>query len=453
MFDHDDTLVEIEGNEDEATPLLLNSTNERHRPYSTIREQQEYSNRYLTNIHDGITQLTSNHAVTDRRISSLSQLQHDLAKKQDDMANLQQDIARRQGQLNIHYEAINNEKPKNESILASLENVSRRDSTSTNISYIKPSNKRPIPSDIKFGGNHDEDVSTFLKKFNRYSDYVHLNERDKCDLLPLIITSRATFWYDGLTEDTRTSWSSLSQALTDKFGPKSKGFTQMNSVYEMKQGTMEPVDTYSYGLQSVMTLSGISDDKEKCRIFIRGLRPSIRAHVLDKEILNFDQAENHARNGEMLERIRKSDNSLPLVSVNAMEMNTCKDKPHQPPRDSYSELLDEIRNMRRMISGIKLDNSSYNIGSRSPARYQSDTSRTHFGKVKCSVCSGSHYTNQCWRNRPANNYRYNSPQGPRRNHGYSQGAHHNGNNDARTFNDQRDNQSIRPHPNTTRAGN
>ena len=64
MFDHDDTLVETEGNEDEATPLLLNSTNERHRPYSTIREQQEYSNRYLTNIHDGITQLTSNHAVT-----------------------------------------------------------------------------------------------------------------------------------------------------------------------------------------------------------------------------------------------------------------------------------------------------------------------------------------------------------------------------------------------------
>ena len=44
------------------------------------------NNRYLTNIHDGITQLTSNHAVTDRRISSLSQLQHDLTKKQDDMA-------------------------------------------------------------------------------------------------------------------------------------------------------------------------------------------------------------------------------------------------------------------------------------------------------------------------------------------------------------------------------
>ena len=105
-----------------------------------------------------------------------------------------------------------------------------------------------------------------------------------------------------------------------------------------------------------------------------------------------------------------------------------------------------------MINGIKLDNSSYNIGSRSPARYQSDTSRTHFGKVKCSVCSGSHCTNQCWRNRPANNYIYHSPQGPRRNQGYSQDAPNNGNNDARTFNDQRDNQSIRPHPNTTRAG-
>ena len=45
MLDHDDTLVEIEGNEDEATPLLLNSTNERHRPYSTVREQQEQGNQ------------------------------------------------------------------------------------------------------------------------------------------------------------------------------------------------------------------------------------------------------------------------------------------------------------------------------------------------------------------------------------------------------------------------
>ena len=105
----------------------------------------------------------------------------------------------------------------------------------------------------------------------------------------------------------------------------------MNYVYEMKQGAMEPVDTYSYNLQSIMTLSGISDDKEKCRILIRGLRPFICAHVLDKEILNFDQAENHARNGEMLERIRKSDNSVPLVTVNAMKMNTCRDKPNQPP--------------------------------------------------------------------------------------------------------------------------
>jgi hypothetical protein len=157
-----------------------------------------------------------------------------------------------------------------------------------------------------FAGSPSEDVNKFLRQVNNYAQYAQMDEEAKLRFFPLILSGRASIWFEDLPQDIKQNWENLTARFTEQFGPNLLGFLRQESLTNRTQGKTEGVESYSIDLMHRLNLANI-EDPERYRIFLRGLRPGLKALLLDKDIHTYSQAENFARRAESIMALQKQD--------------------------------------------------------------------------------------------------------------------------------------------------
>ena len=254
----------------------------------------------------------------------------------------------------------------------------------------KPTSK-PIPKDITFSGERKENVQNFIHKLEAFTTYQNVPTSAMPALMPMVLTGRAFSWFQECSESTKATWTELKAALLQKYGPEARGFTQRATLLERTQLKQESVDDYTRDMVNRLTMAGVKDP-EKWTRYVQGLRPSIRAYVLDKDPKSFDEAEQYALRGEDLRRLESNDATMTATEIVSQISQ------------AFGRSTDAEENTQLKKKITTLEDELRSFQTQSAARFAANprqSSRTYNGRPFCHHCQkAGHYTNACWTRYP-----------------------------------------------------
>ena len=201
----------------------------------------------------------------------------------------------------------------------------------------QPTPPRPSPqlpgnliAPEKFAGRDTEDISSWLEHFDDYATFQGWDAGKKLQALPLMLTGRARTHFKAITP-APTTWNAACDCLRRKYGPGTRGFLEETSTMDRCMAAHENVTEYAEEMLKRLNRAGV-EEPQKWRYFVRGLPPSIRAYVLDKDPTSFDQAEQFARKAEQLAAVRGDSDMDKLVSL-ALSIEKGRDNDHTTKLD------------------------------------------------------------------------------------------------------------------------
>ncbi len=134
-----------------------------------------------------------------------------------------------------------------------------------------------------FSGDGTQNASLWWDSVTNYSTYRGLNDQQTVALFPLLLRETALGWFQTLPEGSRDTTEHLKPAFLDAFGqPEATRWSRERMLYSMQQ---TPSQTTLQFVTKVRTAAdGLKlDDAHLLRLIIGGLRPSIRAFVLQQK--------------------------------------------------------------------------------------------------------------------------------------------------------------------------
>ena len=164
-----------------------------------------------------------------------------------------------------------------------------------------PSPPRQVPDRFApdvFDGSTPE-PETWLAHFHRYVIYRRLSDEDQLALFPLFLKGLALDWFDNLREDTTADTRSLLAEFKAYFCPSELDhFLDPESLFSRVQQSHEKTRDYIACMQKLARhLPGVDEETLKC-VVVRGLRPSLKAHVLQHQPTTLGQILEAARFAE-----------------------------------------------------------------------------------------------------------------------------------------------------------
>lgn len=180
---------------------------------------------------------------------------------------------------------------------------------------------------VTYSGKSDEDLETFHLAFIEYAtlrDY-------KAEKLVLALKSRirgnARIFLNSIPESEKDSIAKVIALLRKNFEGDAWKWNVETKLLARKQGPDETIDSYVTDILRLCTQLK-KTDAECLSLFLRGLKPSIRAFVFAKQPKSFDQALNAARLAVAVNDTANESLSIgPIVNpivVNAVQENAVK---------------------------------------------------------------------------------------------------------------------------------
>ena len=68
-----------------------------------------------------------------------------------------------------------------------------------------------------FRGMDTEDADGWTARFEKYSTYRGFADRERLNLIAVLLRDEASDWYDSLEDDIKTGWPNLKQAFEQRF--------------------------------------------------------------------------------------------------------------------------------------------------------------------------------------------------------------------------------------------
>ena len=146
-----------------------------------------------------------------------------------------------------------------------------------------PGTSRTVPDSFapqSFTGTN-MDADTWLAHFQRYTEYRQLSENDVIAIFPLFLKEVAIDWYENLPTQVKHDQEALINNFTTYFGKSPFDYVfDDDSVFNRTQKPTEKVRDYVAQMQKLAKrIPGLDDDLLKW-VIIKGLRPFIKASVL-----------------------------------------------------------------------------------------------------------------------------------------------------------------------------
>ena len=155
-------------------------------------------------------------------------------------------------------------------------------------------NKPPRAIDLpSFTGAKCESINRFIDRFEKTLVQQRCNPSDWEVTLTTCLRESAS---DFIDRRKITGYENIIQALRDKYRPT---YLDVDALTDVKQTVNETATEYGARLRSIPAMDSV-DEREKLRIFQRGLRPSLRSRIMLFEPKSFDEAMEKADHAERL---------------------------------------------------------------------------------------------------------------------------------------------------------
>ena len=145
-----------------------------------------------------------------------------------------------------------------------------------------------------FTGALSEDVNEWLAKFDRFAKFYNWTNAKKLGAIVLLFEGPALSWFQTLPEETVNTFNSLVEALKGRFGASNMDFILRQELYARRQGPLEPLASYTEDIIKRCQRLALNDN-ELMNIFINGLNPELKSHVVLNQPTSFADAEKLAR--------------------------------------------------------------------------------------------------------------------------------------------------------------
>jgi len=374
------------------------------------------------------TQLDTLNGQMQNNLLQLTNTKNDLAKEQQKL----KDCVDQNDQARVQLREAREETANVTSKLAAMELVKEELKNGKSHRRITRSD---LPEDLRFGGTADESVKSFLQKYDVQAELLDMDPRTKATILAGLLTKRAAIWYTGLDSKTQLSYEEVKKLLLDHFDDSAQAWFR-KIHHERSQLAAESVEDYSTAIDSIALKCKMTPE-EKLETFVRGLRPKIKAYVMDKAPSNFQTAERFARQWENLfgsTEVKKVSRPSPQTNVNYFDT--------VEPFWSQEDDEDDLEEYLQVVGPQGPADPT-----RRPPVYQPGRQDTSMGRCTacnlsghtlrfcpdayCKICKApGHWTTSCSRqnvpNTPRRNPPYNGPRrlfqgdGRRYNRGYQQ---------------------------------
>ncbi|HSN23733.1 MAG TPA: hypothetical protein VLS45_06140, partial [Methylomicrobium sp.] len=165
----------------------------------------------------------------------------------------------------------------------------------------------------------------WIDYFLRYTNFKQMDDEGKLDLFKLLMTDQAADWLKSLPSTTTDDFDVLLEAFKQRFAhTKLQTWRTATSIWKTTQKPTESVDEFITTIKNTARKIPGMDDQQIIYAILQGLRPSIRAHVLQQSHDTLQQVESAARIAEEALRELNSDNTV--VADLAKAVNTLVDQ-------------------------------------------------------------------------------------------------------------------------------
>jgi hypothetical protein len=172
-------------------------------------------------------------------------------------------------------------------------------------------------SRLKYSGNANDDLDSFISRFKDYSVLRDYNAAKSVLALNSVIDGHARVFLDTIPTSEKDSIAKIQALLKSNFEGASWRWAVESQLLIRRQHSSESLDSYASDIM-LWCKQIKKSDAELSSIFIRGLLPAIRAFVLSKEPESFRNALDAARLAVAVQRTtEESVPSLPSVNPNS----------------------------------------------------------------------------------------------------------------------------------------
>lgn len=263
-----------------------------------------------------------------------------------------------------------------------------------------------------FRGDGGEDVEQFLSAFNRHADFFSWSSEKRLQALPLSLVGHANIWFTSLSSDAYHSFDDLTELLRGQFNSPASLWLARQQLNQRKMATSETVASYSADIRRQCQLLRIPKP-EWLHVFIQGLRPDIREHLVLQQPQTFEQAEQLATLKEAVSRpAATTPSAQDLVQALLSQLPASPQPPAKAsqvaaftsvqPSNDYSTEPVTMSSLRRMIqtelrkalqdgfprSDFRSQGARYNNRFNNPNRNR----RTPDGHPICNTCNRRGHT-------------------------------------------------------------
>jgi len=194
------------------------------------------------------------------------------------------------------------------------------------------------------------DAETWLLHFQRYTDYRQMSDDDKAASFPLFLKDSAIDWYDNLRNETKNDFAGTIAQFQSFFCKTAMDHVlDADSVFSRVQRPSERVRDYIAAMQKLARrMPNLDEGILKCMV-LRGLRPTIKAYVLQQhgveslqDIVDVariaelagvtDTSTNDAGMKELMDEVRASRTEVQQLAskVGRMTINVAKSRSPTP---------------------------------------------------------------------------------------------------------------------------
>ena len=157
-----------------------------------------------------------------------------------------------------------------------------------------------------FLGNSVEDVEEWRSHFEKIAACNKWDDSQALIMMMASLHGQARNWLKSLPNNEKADYSNLMAAMLEEFGERNrmKAFLEM---HEKRQLPGESVENYAYGLKRLMMRNNKNmSEEEKINIFVKGLQPLMRTHVVRKRCKTLEEAIEIARDEQRIQETNES---------------------------------------------------------------------------------------------------------------------------------------------------
>ena len=186
-------------------------------------------------------------------------------------------------------------------------------------------------------------MDRWIEHFHRFTAFKQLEDEGKLDLFKLLMTEQAADWLKSLPPETTDDFDTLLDAFKQRFAhTKLQRWRTATSIWKRSQKPTESVDEFITAIKNTARQITGMDDTQIIYAILQGLKPSIRAHVLQQKHETLHEVETAARVAEEALRELNSDNTV--VADLTKVVATLVDQFSQQPSASRAHHYDTAPN-------------------------------------------------------------------------------------------------------------